>query len=144
VRFTIRGIMIAVAVFGILLPLRVVGDMLVAVLSLLRLSLIGARWLVVRGRRRLASAGSWTLAVLPNILCAARCIAPSVYVMLPLYTGWLLVISPTITGGPICRGSVGSHSLSSRGKPMGRDPSLVSRNYQSRCSRFWTFGKVLW
>jgi hypothetical protein len=101
VRFTIRSLMIAVVAVAGLLSLRNVWTVVVIALSLPGLALLVARWLIFRGHRHFASAFFWVPASLTNVLYAAACIRPDVYLLGPLFLGWLFVIMPTIAAfGP--------------------------------------------
>ncbi|MFI5454209.1 MAG: hypothetical protein ACHRXM_02040 [Isosphaerales bacterium] len=97
VRFTIRSLMIAVAIVAGLLSLPTGWAVIVIALSLPCLALIGARWLVLRGYRRVSAFGFCVFATLINVLYAASCIAPDVYVFIPFFLG-LVIVGPTIGG----------------------------------------------
>jgi hypothetical protein len=112
-RFTIRRIMIVVAVAAVLLAtvaekgplaeallyvIQESGWPPLTVVSLFSFYFFGSQWLVVLGWRRPAGAGFWTLAVLANTLYPACCIAPSVRVFQTLRIGWMCVVWPTMTG----------------------------------------------
>ncbi len=60
------------------------------------LAIIGAQWLEFRGDRHLAAIGFWTLATLTNFLYAASCVAPDVFLLGPLFLGWLIIVAPTV------------------------------------------------
>src|ERR1700678_3952551 len=112
-RFTIRRIMIVVAVVAVLLatvaekgPLAeallyviwVSGWPPLTVVSLFSFYFFSSLWLVVRGWRRPAGACFWILAVVSNTLYTACCIAPSVHVHHTLRIGWMCIVWPAMTG----------------------------------------------
>jgi hypothetical protein len=88
--------MIAVAIVAGLLALPNGCGVIVIVFSLPCLAVIGAQWLVFRGQRHIAAFGFWFLATLTNALYTASCVAPDVYLLVPLYLGWLVIVAPTI------------------------------------------------
>lgn len=98
IRFTIRGLMIAIGIVAGLLALANRYGVIVLALSLPCLGVFGAEWLVFRGHRQLAACGFWTLASLINLLYAASCVAPDVYLLIPFFFGWLIIVAPTIGG----------------------------------------------
>lgn len=87
VRFTIRSLMIAVVVVAGLLMLPVVWGVIGLALSLPGLAVLGAHWLVFRGHRHLVAVFFWVLASLINVLYAAACICPDVYLLGLLFIG---------------------------------------------------------
>ncbi len=98
VRFTIRGLMIAVVAVAILCALPFgLGAIPVAVV-LLFLGPISAQWLIFRENRHLAGFCFWVLGTLTNALYAALCVVPELYVLLVLVLGWMLIVAPTVGG----------------------------------------------
>ena len=69
------------------------------VLAIACLPVLGAWWLVHRGRRRLAKWGFWALATLINVLYGAACVAPDVHVTIPPFLGWLVIVLPAALVG---------------------------------------------
>src|SRR4051794_38069791 len=96
-RFTIRSLMIGVAIVAGLLALPGGSREVAAVLSLPCLALFTAWRLLVGGHRRLATIGFWGLAILANVLFAAICTAPGM-LSTALFLLWLVLILPTIAG----------------------------------------------
>ncbi len=90
--------MIAVLVVAGLLALPKGPGMIAVALSLPCLSLIGGRWLVFRGHRRVAASGFGVLAILTNVSYAAACVAPDAYLLPALFVGWMIIAAPTIGG----------------------------------------------
>jgi hypothetical protein len=98
VRFTIRGLLIAVVVIAGLLALPGRWGVLAILLFLMCLSVITARWLFLQGNRRLAAFGFWIPAILVNLLFAASCVSPEIYFLGSLTLAWLLIVMPSIAG----------------------------------------------
>ncbi len=88
--------MIAIAMVGGLLALPNGCGVILLVGCLPCLAVISAQWLVFRGHRRLAAVGFWTLAGLMNLLYVACCVAPDMYLLGPLFLGWLFILAPSI------------------------------------------------
>lgn len=98
VQFTIRSLMIAIAILAGLLALpKGLGVFVIAFLFPC-LSLLAARWVLLQGRRGLAAIGFWVSAILTNILFAASCVAPDIYFLAYLFLGWLFVVLPPVVG----------------------------------------------
>ncbi len=77
VQFTIRGLMGAIALVAFLLALHPVLALTLIVLSIPWLVGCGTRWLVLRGKWKLAGYSFWLVAVLTNIVAAIYCISPT-------------------------------------------------------------------
>jgi hypothetical protein len=88
--------MIAVAILGGLFALLDGYSLVVIACGVLCLTVVGARWLVFRDQRLLAAFGFWTLAALTNLSYAAACVAPSIYLLIPLFVGWLVIVAPAV------------------------------------------------
>jgi hypothetical protein len=112
-RFSIRSIMIVVAVVALILatladegPLAdAIGYLIqesgwppLTVVSLLSFYFFGSQLLVIQGWRRLSEAVFRILAALANMVYAVSCIAPRVHIYQNLWIGWLMVVWPTMTG----------------------------------------------
>lgn len=95
-RFTIRGLMIAVAAVAILMSLTVGWVLFVGVLGLVFAALAGAEWVEHRGHRRAAAIGFWVSALLVNGLYASACTAPDDVLSALLLVVWLFIFAPTI------------------------------------------------
>ena len=99
-RFTIRSLMIAVAVVAV--PLAGLqsfsGDWQAAVLSVAFacLAWIGAEWLNFRGKRALAAICFGGIAALFNVLYPAVCICPDSYLLIALWLAWFFMIAPLL------------------------------------------------
>lgn len=98
VRFTIRGLMIAVLVTAGLLSLPARGGPILIPILITCLSLGTARWFLLRADRRLAAFCFWGPAIMANVVFAALCVSPEVYFLGLLFVGWLLIVMPTIAG----------------------------------------------
>lgn len=98
VQFTIRTLMIAAAIIAGLLALPDEWRVVAAALALPCLALVAARRLLLRGRRQLAGACFWVLAIGVNILFAVSCIAPEGYLLGLLVLVWLSTLLPTLAG----------------------------------------------
>lgn len=96
-RFTIRSLMIGIAILAGVLALYVWLREAAAVLSLPCLALFMAWRLLVGGHRRLAAIAFWGLAIPANVLFAAVCASPG-SVSTALFYLWLFVIMPTLAG----------------------------------------------
>lgn len=96
-RFTIRGLMIAVAVTGGLLALLVGRGLIVVPLCFACLSWVTARWFLFGVHRRLAAFCFWVPTILANVVFAASCVSPDVFFLGFLFLGWLLVM-PAVAG----------------------------------------------
>jgi hypothetical protein len=112
IRFTIRGLMIAVVVVACLLALANRYGVIVLAFSLACLGVIGAEWLVFRGHRRFAALGFWTLATVTNLAYAAVSVAPDIYLVGLLFLG-LLVIMPPVTGLGVAWARLASRQVAS-------------------------------
>ncbi len=88
--------MIVVLVVAVLLALPRGLGLIVLACSLPCLAIVGAQWLVLRGHRHIAAFGFWSLAALTNVLYAAFCVAPDLYVLPLLFIGWLIILAPTV------------------------------------------------
>lgn len=88
--------MIGIAILAILFAVAGVMGWLVVELSVPFFAVIGAQWLVFRRHRRAAAYGFGALAVLINVSYAALCIAPDVYLLIPLFLGWFFLFGPTM------------------------------------------------
>jgi hypothetical protein len=97
VRFTIRSLMIVVAILAGLLALPDGLREVAAVLLLPCLALFSAWRLLLGGHRRLAAIGFWSLAILANVLFVAFCAFPGM-LSFALFLLWLFVLLPTIAG----------------------------------------------
>jgi hypothetical protein len=95
VRFTIRGLMIAVAVAAGLLAVPGEWQMIAAVLSIPCLVVFLAWRLFRGGHRRLAAVAFWGLALPFNAVFAALCASPGLH-SAGLFWIWLLVILPAL------------------------------------------------
>jgi hypothetical protein len=95
-RFTIRGLMLAIAITAGLLALpkdwREVG----AVLSIPVASLVAAWWLVRRGRCRLAAICFWAPACITNSYIAAESVTPEGWPTITRILVSLFVLLPTL------------------------------------------------
>jgi hypothetical protein len=99
VRFTIRGLMIAVAILAGLLALPDGLREVAAALSPLSCLALFTAWrLLSRGYRRLAGACFWGLAIVANVLLAAFCVVPKFESLVVLFLVWLFILLPTIAG----------------------------------------------
>jgi hypothetical protein len=96
-QFTIRTLMIAVVIAAALLALPSGLGLIVLASGLACVAIIGAQWLMFRDRRHLAALGFWSVATVTNILYAAACLAPDIYLLGLLFLGWLFIIAPTVT-----------------------------------------------
>ena len=97
-RFTIRSLMIAIAVVAGLMALPRAWAVLAVVFSIPSLALTVAAWLAFRGRRRLAAVCFGILAVLANGLYAVLCMAPDVYLDILLVVAWFVIVLPALGG----------------------------------------------
>jgi hypothetical protein len=97
-QFTIRTLMITVAVVAGLFALPNGLGLMVVGSSLPCLAVFGAQWLVFRGRQRYSAFGFWVSATLINVLYAAACVAPDAYALPALYLGWMVIAAPVIGG----------------------------------------------
>jgi hypothetical protein len=88
--------MIAVVIVAGLFTLRGEYALIVLACSLMCVGVIGAQWLVYRGHRRVAAFAFWSFATLTNVVYAAMCVAPDIWLLIPLFRGWLFVIVPTV------------------------------------------------
>jgi hypothetical protein len=110
VRFTIRSLMIAIAVVAGLLALAVVSPALAILVSIPCVALIGSWWLVRRERLRIAGVGFWVLAIAINALYIACCIAP-VWGLLPgLFLGYWVIALPVLGGLGLAWGILSTRS----------------------------------
>jgi hypothetical protein len=96
-RFTIRHFMIGVAILAGLLALPAGQREVAAVLLLPCLTLFAAWRLLVRGHRRLAAFGFWSLAIPANVLFTACCASPG-SLSGALFIMWVIVIMATLAG----------------------------------------------
>ena len=96
-KFTIRSLMIAVAIVAGLLALPGGYREVAAVLTLPCLALYTARRLLAGGHRRLAANIFWSLAIPVNVLFAACCAYPGMISVFLIFI-WLFVIMPTLVG----------------------------------------------
>ena len=101
VRFTIRGLMIAVAIVAGLLALSRWPEGLVVAFGLLYLSLIVVLWRMFRGFRRLSALCFGVVATVANIGCAALCISSlNMGGAFDMILGWFISFPMiTATGG---------------------------------------------
>jgi hypothetical protein len=97
-RFTIRSLMIAVAVVAGLMVLPREWVVLAVVFSIPSLPLTGAVWLASRGHRRPAAVCFGILAVLANGLYAVLCITPDCYLDILLVMAWFVIVLPAVGG----------------------------------------------
>ena len=97
VRFTIRSLMIVVAIMAALLALPDGWREVAAVVSLPCLALFTAWRLLLGGHRRLAAIGFWSLSILANVLFAALCVFPESS-RVALFLLWFFILLPTIAG----------------------------------------------
>jgi hypothetical protein len=58
---------------------------------------IGVQWLVFRGQKQHAAIRFWALAALINVLYAASCVAPDIYLVVLLFLGWAIMV-PMLAG----------------------------------------------
>jgi hypothetical protein len=80
-QFRIGHLMIAVAAVAVVMVLPPFPRplvILIVCLSIPCLAAIAARWLLTRGRRRLAARSFWAVATAVNLVVAALCIAPDI------------------------------------------------------------------
>jgi hypothetical protein len=98
VQFTIRSLMVTVAIVGGLLALCGRFGAIILPLGLLSFAVVGTQWVVFREKRRLAAFVFWTLAVLINLLYIASCVAPDIYLLGLLFFAWLVFLAPVIGG----------------------------------------------
>jgi hypothetical protein len=96
IRFTIRSLMIAVAIVAGLLTLSNGYGLIILACGLPCLSVIGSQWLVLRGHRLIAAFGFWSLAILANLSYVAFCVAPDIYLLIALFLGWLVIVGPSL------------------------------------------------
>jgi hypothetical protein len=94
-RFTIRSVMIVVAILAGVLALPPGPREVAAVLSVPCLAFFGAWRLWVGGHRRLAAIVFWSLAIAANIVFAAFCASPGM-VSVALLVLWLFVVMPSL------------------------------------------------
>jgi hypothetical protein len=94
-RFTILSLMFAIAVVGFLLSLGVWGLAAIVLPIPLVVPFVG-NWLAAHGRRRAAAFWFWGLAVLFNLVYAALCICPDIYLILGLEGIWFVVVAPPL------------------------------------------------
>jgi hypothetical protein len=96
-RLTIGGLMVAIAVAALLLALPAEVGVIMIALSIPGLTIVGARWLVVRRHRRLATFIFWLVAILTNLFVACSCVTPNMnsttFSMIP--PALLVVAAPT-------------------------------------------------
>jgi hypothetical protein len=97
IRFTIRGLMVGIAITACLLALPGGLRGFAAVLSLPCLALFTAWRLELGGHRLLAAIGFWGLAIPANVLFAAFCASPGM-LSVGLFVIWLFIIMPTLAG----------------------------------------------
>ncbi|MGC8641049.1 MAG: hypothetical protein ACP5XB_14385 [Isosphaeraceae bacterium] len=98
IRFTIRGLMVAIAIVAGLLALARWCGVIVFVGCFPCLALVGAQWPVFHGLRRPAACGFWTLAAVMNLLYLAACLAPDIYLCMALFLGWFVIVAPMVGG----------------------------------------------
>ena len=97
IRFTIRSLMIMVAIMAGLFALPAGWREVAAGLSLPCLALFTAWRLLLGGHRRLAAISFWSLAILANVLCAAFCVFPGSSCVV-VFLLWLFILLPMIAG----------------------------------------------
>jgi hypothetical protein len=95
-RFTIRGLMVAIAITAGLLAVPKELREVVAILSIPVVSLIVAWWLVRRGRCRLAGICFWAPACIRNIDIAAESVSPEGWPSFIRIAVSLFVLLPTL------------------------------------------------
>ena len=95
-RFTILGLMLAIAVVAILLAAAEKLRGVELVLALTFLALLVVQWVLLQDQRQIASIGFWVLAVFANVLYAIACTAPNFTYFVILFLGWLVIVMPAI------------------------------------------------
>ncbi len=98
VRFTIRGLMIAVIVAALAMALPGASRVVVAALGVPCLALFAARWLFWRGRRRIAGFCFWGPGLVANVLYIALTIVPGEYMPFLLGIAWFVLVGPSLAG----------------------------------------------
>lgn len=97
-RFTIRSLMIAVAVVAGLMVLPRAWAVPAVLFSIPSLPLTGTAWLASRGHRCLAAVCFGILAVLANGLYAVLCMTPDMYLDILLVVAWFVIVLPAVGG----------------------------------------------
>jgi hypothetical protein len=120
-RFTIRSLMIIVAVVAALLaPLKGwIGLAITLVLAMPLFAHLGVSWLVFRGERRVAALAFWGAATLINVVYAVLCMRPNRDLVMPLCLIWLFFIAPTLISCGVAWGF-----LATRPSAIPRRPAL--------------------
>jgi len=97
-QFTIRSLMIAVAVVACLFVIPYTQNVFLLVLIFPFLALISAKWLVFREYRQVAALCFGGLAFLTNVLYTVACTYPHYMILPALFLGWFVIVAPMITG----------------------------------------------
>jgi hypothetical protein len=124
-RFTIRGLMIAVAIMAGLLALPGGLSVLGAALCFTALALYTAWRLQTRGQRRLVGFCFGSLALLTNVSYTALCIAPEFARLVLLFLVWLLVLGPSLSEFGIAWANLVARQISASPRPNGTAWLLV-------------------
>jgi hypothetical protein len=118
VRFTIRGLMIAVVVVAGLFAMPGNWRVLSMALASSCLAPLAAWWIHSRRHRRIAAFCFWAPAIAANASYVALCISPTGWLPIFLFGAWMLLILPTTLAF-----GVSWASLVSRGAEGKRSPA---------------------
>jgi hypothetical protein len=108
-QFTIRSLMLAVALVAGLLMLPPGWNVLVPILIFPLLSLRSAQWLVAREQRRVAAFSFGCLAILINVAYVSACTFPHYLVLLLLFLGWFVIGGPAIVASGAAWAMLATH-----------------------------------
>jgi hypothetical protein len=97
-RFTIRSVMIAVAVAAGLRAVVKWWGLIAIAVSLTFAALFHAFFLFSKGHRRPAAFWFWVPIVLSNIFFAVSCASPELFFIIFGFGGWLIFVMPAILG----------------------------------------------
>jgi hypothetical protein len=96
-RFTIRGLLIAIAVIAGVLAIPDPWRVIALALSIPCLSLLYGRWLHAHGLIGMAGFCFWTSAIFINVLYVVASICPELHLLL-LCMAWFVLVLPTLAG----------------------------------------------
>ena len=116
-RFTIRDLMVATMIMAGLLALPGPWRGLAASLTLPCISLLAARWILLRRRLQLAGICFWAPAVLANASYVALCISPTGWLPCLLVLIWLFMLLPTLVGFGITWATLSTREVAATRRP---------------------------
>jgi hypothetical protein len=120
-QFTIRRLMLAVAVLAGFMAVPFDWKVIGLVVIIPTVALLGANWLFLRSRRRLAAIWFGVVATVTNLLYVVACTMPSSYLLPPLFLVWFLTFAPAIAG----LGIAWAYLATRNNEPPTRSPTLA-------------------